>query len=144
MNASSSDKNNRRFSANSIETQFSKFNNDTINNMSQMTTPGRVSNSSNQRFEDLEKTPCNPVDLHIGCDDADSLINYSNKFSELASMYFKPCNYVNGQEMTPTVAHYSDEPESEASNKTLLEDEKTIDDKDTQQDFKADSDRYVF
>ncbi len=66
-----------------------------------------------------------------------------NEASQLDSMYFKPCNNVNGQEMTPTVAHCSDEPESEASNKILLEDEKTIDDKDTQQDFKADSDRYV-
>ena len=96
----------KRFSINSIKTQCSKFNNDTLNNMSGMSTPGRHNmNVTNQERPGLT-TPqvacADNNDTTLNNDDhhTDDTIDFDNpnKLTELPSIYFKPCAAV---EATP-------------------------------------------
>lgn len=99
------EKDGRRFSANSIKTQSSKFNNDTINNMTNISTPGRTINETNrlQDFKNLEVTPSqftHPAETTLN----DETISFTEKITELASIYFKPCQSgMNDTNMTPSI-----------------------------------------
>lgn len=109
-NPNMNEKSSHRFSSNSIKTQCSKFNNDTMNSMSIMTTPGRNSTSNNPNSMHVHTltTPqavsCDQTDTSLNRT-TDNTINFSSTerdTDELASIYFKPSAVES--EMTPTTS----------------------------------------